>query len=83
MLRRADLSQGTRHTHLGEDLVEGLQDKLHKTPLGAAGWGLFGELPPKEIKSYGRSRREKAVSPTPRVYFLSSESEQSQAERKE
>lgn len=50
MLTRADLNQAAWHTHLSKDLIKGLQDKLHKAPLGAAGWGLFGELSSKEEK---------------------------------
>lgn len=41
---------GGRHTHLSEDLIKGLQDKLDKAPLGATVWGLFCELSPKEEK---------------------------------
>lgn len=38
------------HTHLSQDLIEGLQDELHEAPLGAAAWSLFCELSPEEKK---------------------------------
>jgi len=31
-------------TYLSQDLVQGLQNELHKTALGTARWGLFSEL---------------------------------------
>jgi hypothetical protein len=40
------------HTHLGQDLIEWLQDELHEAPLGAAAGSLFGELSPEEKRKH-------------------------------
>lgn len=82
MFRRADLNQAPDISHLSKDLIQRLQDKLHKAPLGAAGWGLFCEFSSKEggKKKLWVTHQGKAVSLTPRVNFLSSESEQDQEE---
>lgn len=39
-----ELREEGTSTHLSQDLVQGLQNELHEAALGAACWGLFGEL---------------------------------------
>lgn len=39
-----ELREEGTSTHLSQDLVQGLQNELHEAALGAARWGLFGEL---------------------------------------
>jgi hypothetical protein len=73
MLRKTRWSD----THLSKDLIKGLQDKLHEAPLGAAGWGLFCELPPKEKRRVLSDQGgRKPVLLTPKMHSLNSESGQ-------